>query len=97
MTLPLPMLLEGLEIESSYRWRDSELTDPLTGGVRPLSGGNGRNFETNVVYELPKKKLRAGAWFWRGNNNSDFRPNQILHWDTIESWGVWVEPEPLTA
>lgn len=91
MTLPLPMLLEGLEFETNYRWRDSELTDPLTGRARALSGWSGRNFETNVVYELPKKKLRAGAWFWRGNNNSDFRPNQIFHWDTIQSWGVWVE------
>jgi hypothetical protein len=30
------MLIEGLEFEGSYRWRDSELTDPLTNQARPF-------------------------------------------------------------
>ena len=91
MTLPLPQLLEGLEVATFYRWRDSELNDPLTGGARPFSGWNGRNFEANIRYERPQDKLRMGAWIWRGDSNSDFRPNQIFRWSTIESWGLWVE------
>ncbi|MFN9014583.1 MAG: TonB-dependent receptor plug domain-containing protein [Hyphomonadaceae bacterium] len=89
--IPLTALLAGLEIEGNYRWRDSELTDPITNQTRPFSGWNGKNFNTNITYEIPKKKLRMGAWYWRGNNNREYRPNQTFLWDTIQNWGAWVE------
>ncbi len=90
-TVPLPMLLEGLEFEGSYRWRDSELTDPITNQARPFSGWNGNSFEANVRYEMPKKRLRMGAWLWRGDNNREYRPSQTFQWSTIEFWGAWIE------
>jgi hypothetical protein len=90
-TIPLTMLLTGLEIDGNYRWRDSELKDPITLRPRPFSGWNGRNFNTNITYELPKKRLRMGAWIWRGDNNTDYRPDQEYHWDTIQAWGGWIE------
>ncbi|AMS28513.1 MAG TPA: hypothetical protein DIU09_14355 [Hyphomonadaceae bacterium] len=90
-TIPLAALLEGLEIEGNYRWRDSELTDPITNKTRPFSGWNGKNFNTNITYEIPKKKLRMGAWYWRGNNNREYRPDQTFLWDTIQNWGAWIE------
>ncbi|MCE2891301.1 MAG: TonB-dependent receptor plug domain-containing protein [Hyphomonadaceae bacterium] len=89
--IPLTALLAGLEIEGNYRWRDSELADPITNQTRPFSGWNGKNFNTNITYEIPKKKLRMGAWYWRGNNNREYRPNQTFLWDTIQNWGAWVE------
>ena len=90
-TLPLAKLLEGLEFEGNYRWRDSELTDPLTNQARPFSGWNGNRFEANVRYEIPKKRLRMGAWFWRGDNNREYRPEQTFQWSTIQFWGAWIE------
>ncbi|MFN8733847.1 MAG: TonB-dependent receptor domain-containing protein, partial [Hyphomonadaceae bacterium] len=90
-TVPLPMLLDGLEFEGSYRWRDSELTDPITNQARPFSGWNGNSFEANVRYEMPKKRLRMGAWLWRGDNNREYRPSQTFQWSTIEFWGAWIE------
>ena len=90
-TIPLSALLTGLELEGNYRWRDSELIDPITNQARPFSGWNGKNFNTNISYEIPKKKLRMGAWYWRGNNNREYRPNQTFQWGTIDSWGAWIE------
>lgn len=90
-TIPLTAFLAGLEIEGNYRWRDSELIDPIANLARPFSGWNGKTFNTNITYELPRKKLRMGAWFWRGDNNRDYRPNQTFQWSTSESWGAWIE------
>ncbi len=90
-TIPLSALLEGLELEGNYRWRDSELIDPITNQARPFSGWNGKNFNTNITYEIPKKRLRMGAWYWRGNNNREYRPDQTFLWDTIQNWGAWIE------
>ncbi len=90
-TIPLTALLEGLEFEGNYRWRDSEIIDPITAKARPFSGWNGKNFNTNITYEIPKKKLRMGTWYWRGNNNREYRPDQTFQWGTIQSWGAWIE------
>lgn len=90
-TIPLEALLQGLEFEGNYRWRDSELTDPITQKPRPFSGWDGRSLNTNITYELPKKKLRMGAWLWRGDNNTDYRPDQEFHWAAVQAWGGWIE------
>ena len=90
-TLPLSVLLEGLEIDGNYSWRTSELVDPITDQPRPFSGWNGNTFNSNIIYEIPKKKLRLGAWIWRGDNESDYRPDQKYNWQTSQSWAVWIE------
>ncbi len=32
-----------------------------------------------------------GAWFWRGDNNREYRPEQIFQWSTLQFWGAWIE------
>ncbi len=96
-TIPLDGLLQGLEIEGSYRWRDSELLDQLTGSVRPFSGSNGNQFQSNIRYDLPAQKLRVGAWIWQGEHNRDYRPSQRFEFSTIRSWGVWVETKAISG
>lgn len=90
-TLPLDGLLQGLEIDGYYRWRDSQVLDPFTNSVRPFSGSNGNQFQTGFRYDMPAKKLRVGAWIWRGNHQRDFRPDQRFEWSTIQEWGAWIE------
>lgn len=90
-TIPLDFILVGLETEGNYRWRDSELIDPLTDSVRPFSGNNGNQFNANLRYELPAKKLRMGAWIWRGDHNRDYRNDQRFEWSTVQTWGAWIE------
>jgi hypothetical protein len=94
-TVPLDMILKGLEIDGSYRWRDSELLDPLTGAVRPFSGGNGNQFQSGFRYDMPARKLRIGAWIWQGNHNRDYRPDQRYEWGTISEWGAWIETKAI--
>ena len=90
-TLPLAVILDGLELTGYYRWRTSELVDPITYQSRPFSGWNGRQLNADIVYEIPAKKLRMGAWIWRGDNGSEYRPDQKYNWQTHQTWAAWVE------
>lgn len=94
-TIPLDGLVQGLEVDGSYRWRDSELTDPFTNSVRPFTGSNGNQFQAGVRYDMPARKLRIGAWIWRGNHNRDYRPDQRFEWSTISEWGAWIETKAI--
>jgi TonB-dependent Receptor Plug Domain len=94
-TIPLDGLLQGLEVDGNYRWRDSELTDPFTNSVRPFTGSNGKQFQAGFRYDMPAKKLKIGAWIWRGNHNRDYRPDQRYEWSTISEWGAWIETKAI--
>jgi outer membrane receptor for ferrienterochelin and colicin len=96
-TLPLDFLLTGLEVETSYRWRDSELLDGLTDSVRPFGGGTGKQFNANIRYDLPARKLKMGAWIYKGNAQRDYRPDQRFQWSTISEWGAWIETRAING
>jgi TonB-dependent Receptor Plug Domain len=90
-TVPLDDLAKGLEVGGSYGWRDSDLFDPLTGRSRPFSGNKGNSFDANIRYDLPEKKLKIGAWVFRGEARRDYRPSQLFEWSTLTFWGAWIE------
>lgn len=90
-TLPLAVILDGLELSGHYRWRTSELVDPITNQSRPFSGWDGRQLNADIIYEIPAKKLRMGAWIWRGDNESGYRPDQKYNWQTGQSWAARIE------
>jgi outer membrane receptor for ferrienterochelin and colicin len=90
-TVPLTDWIKGLELEGSYRWRDTELLDPLTGTTRSFSGETGKQFEANARYDIPARKLKMGAWIWQGEHRLDFRPTQRYEWSTYKAWGMWIE------
>jgi hypothetical protein len=94
-TLPLDFILSGLEVEGNYRWRDSEFNDPLTGRPSPYSGDTGRQFNGNIRYDMPARKLRVGAWMYRGNHRYDFRPDQRYEWPSVTFLGAWVETKAI--
>lgn len=94
-TVPLTMVLKGLEFSASARWRDSELLDPLTGRPRPFSGWNGNNLEVNLRHDIASKNLVWGLWFWRGDHNFEFRRDQEFEWGTNTFWGGWVQTKAI--
>jgi outer membrane receptor for ferrienterochelin and colicin len=94
-TIPLDVILTGLEVEGSYQWRDSELLDPLTGSVSPFSGDNGNRLDANIRYDMPAKKLKVGAWVYRGENRRDYRNDQQFLFGTATFWGAWVETKAI--
>jgi TonB-dependent Receptor Plug Domain/Outer membrane protein beta-barrel family len=94
-TVPLDVLAAGLEFGGSYNWRDTELLDPLTGAVRPFSGNKNNNFEANIRYDMPQRKLKVGAWVYRGEARRDYRPTQLFEWSTVQFWGVWIETKAI--
>ena len=96
-TVPLDFLLTGLEIEASYRWRDSELFDPISGSDRPFSGDTGKQFNGNIRYDMPARKLKVGAWIYRGNTNREYRPTQKFQFSTYQEWGAFIETRAIAG
>lgn len=91
-TIPLDGLnVPGGEFTLEWRWRDSELTDPLTGAARRFSGGDGRSLELGFRQDVPGTQLAWGAWSWRGDTRIDFRRAQRIDNGEVRSWGAWVE------
>jgi outer membrane receptor protein involved in Fe transport len=65
LTLPLgPLGLEGGEIKATGSWVVSEVTDPLTGEKRRISGQRPDNLNINFRQDLPAQNLTFGfGWF----------------------------------
>lgn len=92
LTLPLAGLgLTGGEFTLNWAWRESEITDPLTGKVREFSDNDGNQFEAGIRQDLPARKLSWGAWYWQGDARRDFRRDQVFRWPEAMNWGAWVE------
>jgi hypothetical protein len=94
-TLPLEKWVKGLEFSGTYQWRKTEVVDPLTRTKRPLSGDAGKKIDVNVRYEVPRHKLKVGAWYYHGDHNRDFRPDQTFEWGASQYWGAWVETKAI--
>ncbi|MCU0881535.1 MAG: hypothetical protein MUF14_02575, partial [Hyphomonadaceae bacterium] len=90
-TIPLDGLLAGLETDFSWRWRNSEVLDPLSGRERNFGGWNGKSFEAGVRRDVPGGLWRYGAWYWRGDHSFQYRPTQEFEWKPLEFWGAWIE------
>ncbi len=65
LTLPLgPLGLEGGELKATGSWVVSEVTDPLTGETRRISGQRPDNLNVNFRQDLPALNLTFGlGWF----------------------------------
>lgn len=90
-TIPLDSILAGLETDFNWRWRNSEVTDPLSGRSRNFGGWNGKNFEVGLRRDVPGGLWRYGAWYWRGDHSFQYRPAQEFEWKPLEFWGAWVQ------
>lgn len=92
LTVPLDgMGLTGGEFTLNWRWRESEVRDPLTRQIRELGGNDGNAFEAGVRQDLPARKLSWGAWYWQGEARRDYRRDQTFRWPEAMNWGAWVE------
>jgi hypothetical protein len=91
-TIPLDSLgIPGGEFGLDWRWRESELVDPLTRATRAFSGWDGRNLEARFRQDVPGAQFAWGVWGWRGDRRFEYRRTQTFDHPQNENWGVWVE------
>jgi outer membrane receptor protein involved in Fe transport len=92
LTVPLEGVgLTGAEFTLNWRWRENEITDPLTREVREFSDNDGNEFEAGVRQDLPARKLAWGAWYYQGDGRRDYRRDQTFRWPAAMNWGAWIE------
>lgn len=80
-TIPLTALLPGARFTIDNTWQDSEVTDPVTGAPRVISGFPETRLEMHLRQDLPQRRFAWGLDFEGQSQTVTFRLNEI---DTYE-------------
>ncbi len=94
---PLALLgVRSVALQTRGVWRDSQITDPLTGQARRMSGET--PYETNLalVHTLGKQGLTWGVSTRDQGGQSFYGVNQLSSVETERSLGAFVEYKPST-
>jgi hypothetical protein len=98
LTLPLkPIGLEGGEIKATGVWQNSEVTDPLTGEKRRISGQRPENISFNFRQDLPAQKLTFGLGWFGGWEEDYYRRNEVNSLRLEHFLASFVEWKPDTS
>ena len=93
LTLPLKNIgWEGGEVKVEAQWQESEVTDPLTGETRRISGQRPENIGINFRQDLPEQNLTFGfGWFqgWRESYFQAASVDKLKLRDFFESFIEW--------
>lgn len=90
VSLNLPLVRFGVPgglLRSSVEWSQSEVTDPVTGEARRISGQHPFDAELRFSQDLPRLKTQWGVETYFGIEETYYRFDQI---ETVEL-GTWVE------
>lgn len=97
LTLPLANLgLKGAEVKAETMWQNSEVTDPLTGEERRISGQRPDNIRFNFRQDMPEYNLTFGlGWFqgWRESYYQEAAIESLKLRDFYNSFVEW-KPDP---
>jgi len=98
LTVPLkPLGLEGGEIKATGSWVNSEVTDPLTGETRRISGQRPQNLSANFRQDLPAQKLTFGLGWFGGWEEDYYRRNEVNSLRLEHFLSSFVEWKPTTS
>lgn len=97
LTLPLERLgLKGAEVKITSTWENSEVTDPLTGEKRRISGQRPEDINFDYRHDLPQYNLTFGlGWYqgWRENYYQGTSVEKLALRDFYTSFVEW-KPNP---
>jgi hypothetical protein len=97
VTLPLENVgIKGGELRLESQWQKSEVTDPLTGESRRISGQRPNNVELSYRQDLPEYKLSYGFTWFAGWNERHFRLREVQSLDLNNFYGSFIEWKPTT-
>jgi hypothetical protein len=98
LTLPLKNIgLEGGEIKTTGVWQNSEVTDPLTGEQRRISGQRPQTLNVNFRQDLPAQKLTFGLGWFGGWEEDYYRLNDVQSLRLKNFFSSFVEWKPTTS
>lgn len=72
-TVPVDPLVKGGQFELYVSWVDTEVTDPTTQRLRPISGNSDLYYSINFRQDLPALKLAWGVGFEKASESRQFR------------------------
>lgn len=95
LTLPLANLgLEGAELKVETEWTDSEVTDPLTGVKRRISGQRPDDINVNFRQDLPDLHLTFGIGWFSGWRESFYQVDNVESLQLKDFYHSFVEWKP---
>lgn len=95
LTLPLATLgIKGAEIKAETQWDNSEVTDPLTGEKRRISGQRPENIRLNFRQDLPEHHLTFGIGWFQGWRESYYQVDNIESLKLRDFYHSFIEWKP---
>lgn len=76
-TIPLDFLLKGAQIKPEMSWADSEVTDPVTGRTRQISGFADTEVEIEFRHDIAPLKLAYGFEYFKRSQVQFFRVGEV--------------------
>jgi outer membrane receptor protein involved in Fe transport len=97
LTVPLkPIGLTGGEFKVTGTWQNSEVTDPLTGEKRRISGQRPENVNVSFRQDLPAHKLTFGLGWFAGWEEDHYRLREVTSLRLEHFYFSFVEWKPTT-
>ena len=95
LTLPLANLgLKGAEVKIETQWDNSEVTDPLTGEKRRISGQRPEDINFSFRQDLPEYNLTFGVGWFQGWRESYYQVDNIENLKLRDYYHSFVEWKP---
>ena len=86
-----PIGIKGAKFDINGAWRDSNVTDPLTGEGRPISGNMHYNFGISYRHDIPNSDWAYGGFFERFEAYDRVFPTQVSYGGEGPFTGLFVE------
>jgi hypothetical protein len=98
LTLPLANVgLKGAELKLESLWQESEVTDPLTGETRGISGQRPEDITVNFRQDLPEQNLTFGLGWFQGWRESYYQEASIESLRLRDFYNSFIEWKPNTG
>jgi outer membrane receptor protein involved in Fe transport len=98
LTMPLKHVgWNGAEVKIETQWEDSEVTDPLTGDKRRISGQRPEDVSFNFRQDLPEYNLTFGLGWFQGWRESYYQGTAVESLKLRDFYNSFVEWKPNTG
>ncbi|WP_313045103.1 TonB-dependent receptor plug domain-containing protein [Brevundimonas sp.] len=95
VTVPTDKLgLSGGKFGFKNTWNHTEVTDPTTGEIRPISGIRASQATITFQQDITSWKLQWGGAWIPLLGQKDYQPDQISGWRGHDYYELWAEYKP---
>jgi TonB dependent receptor/TonB-dependent Receptor Plug Domain len=90
-TIPLGFVLPGARLTLDNTWQDSEVTDPVIGRPRVISGFAETELEMHFRQDLPERRFAWGLDYYSQSQVVTFRLNEIDSYEEGPFFDIFAE------